>query len=201
MEAKLNKVVPPEFHANAHHWLILHGRYVCIARAPQCPECLIATCASIPTKPRHQTTRGAAVFAPSRDEARRFLVEAWAKRRAGQPLSGLEQKAAALIALHPEYQPILEAPERHLDRDYAPESGAINPFLHLSLHLAVAEQLAIDQPPGIRAEFERIRAARGDEHEALHAVLECLGEVMWQAQRSASPPDPQLYLDCLARAR
>ena len=64
-----------------------------------------------------------------------------------------------------------------------PEGGEVNPFLHLSLHLAVAEQLAIDQPPGIRAEFERLRAARGDEHAALHAVLECLGEVVWQAQR------------------
>jgi hypothetical protein len=139
------------------------------------------------------------MFAPTRDEARRFLIDAWARRRAGAPLSGLEQQAAALIALHPEYHAILEAPERHLDRDYAPEAGAINPFLHLSLHLAIAEQLAIDQPPGIRAEFERIRAARGDEHAALHAVLECLAEVIWQAQRSSAAPDGRLYLDCLAR--
>ena len=54
-------------------------------------------------------------------------------------------------------------------------AATVNPFLHLSLHLAVAEQLAIDQPPGIRAQFERLRAAKGDEHAALHAVLECLG--------------------------
>ena len=79
-----------------------------------------------------------------------------------------------------------------------PKAATINPFLHLSLHLAVAEQLAIDQPPGIRAEFERLRAARGDEHAALHAVLECLGEVMWQAQRHRhARRTPQLYLDCL----
>jgi hypothetical protein len=141
------------------------------------------------------------VFAPSREEARRFLVEAWAKWRNRIPLSGLERKATEVIALHPEYHALLEAPEDHLDRDYAPEAGAINPFLHLSLHLAVAEQLAIDQPPGIRAEFERIRAARGDEHAAMHAVLECLGEVLWQAQRSATAPDAQLYLDCLTRQR
>jgi Domain of unknown function (DUF1841) len=141
------------------------------------------------------------MFAPTREEARRFLIDTWAKRRAGTPLSGLEQKAAALIALHPEYHAILESPEGHLDRDYAPEAGAMNPFLHLSLHLAVAEQLAIDQPPGIRAEFERLRATRADEHSALHAVLECLGEVIWQAQRTRARPDAQLYLDCLARQR
>ena len=94
---------------------------------------------------------------------------------------------------------MLEQPEKSAERDYDPESGDINPFLHLSLHLAVAEQLAIDQPPGIRAEFERLRAARGDEHAALHAVLECLGEVVWQAQRHRTPPDAKLYLDCLRR--
>ena len=139
------------------------------------------------------------MYNPSRDDARRFLIDAWAKFRARQPLTGLEQIATQLIALHPEYQPILEAPDRNLDRDWRPEGGEANPFLHLSLHLAVAEQLAIDQPPGIRAEFERIRSARGDEHAALHALLECLGEVVWTAQRNGTPPDAKLYLSCLER--
>ena len=137
------------------------------------------------------------MFNPSRDEARRFLIEAWAKYRAQQPLTALETLASGLIASHPEYHATFEHSEQHAERDYAPETGDINPFLHLSLHLAVAEQLAIDQPPGIRAQFERLRAARGDEHAALHAVLECLGEVIWQAQRQQSPPDAQLYLGCL----
>ena len=139
------------------------------------------------------------MFSPSRDEARRFLAGAWAKFRAREPLSGLERIAAELIALHPEYQPILEAPDKHLDRDWRPEGGEANPFLHLALHLAVAEQLAIDQPPGIREEFERIKAARGDEHAALHAILECLAEVVWTAQRHGTPPDAKIYLACLER--
>jgi len=139
------------------------------------------------------------LFNPSRDDARRFLIGAWTKFRAGEPLTGLEQMAAALIALHPEHHAVLEAPERNLDRDWQPENGDVNPFLHLSLHLAVAEQLAIDQPPGIRAEFDRIRTAIGDEHAALHAVLECLGEVLWTAQRHRAPPDAALYLACLER--
>ena len=139
------------------------------------------------------------MFAPTRDEARRFLADAWAKYRAGQPLSTLEQRVVGIVALHPEYHELLDAAERHVERDFAPEGGTMNPFLHLSLHLAVAEQLAIDQPSGIRAEYERLRAARGDEHAALHAVLECLGEVMWQAQRTNAPPDGALYLACLRR--
>jgi endonuclease-3 len=41
VEDKLIKFTPPEFLKNAHHWLILHGRYVCLARKPGCPKCLI----------------------------------------------------------------------------------------------------------------------------------------------------------------
>jgi hypothetical protein len=141
------------------------------------------------------------VFTPSRDEARRFLIDAWAKYRARQPLSGLEQMAAGIIALHPEYHRTIEHPDSSIDRDWPPEGGAANPFLHLSLHLAVAEQLSIDQPPGLRTHFERLRTARADEHAALHAVLECLGEVVWHAQRHGTPPDAALYLACLERQR
>ncbi len=139
------------------------------------------------------------MFAPTREEARRFLTGAWAKHRAGQPLEGLEKTVVGIVALHPEYHALIEDPARNLERDWAPESGQTNPFLHLSLHLAVAEQLAIDQPPGIRAEFVRLRALKADEHAALHALLECLGEVIWQSQRLGAPPDAKLYLDCLAR--
>ena len=141
------------------------------------------------------------MFNPSRDEARAFLIDAWAKHRSQQPLSALERIAAGLIAMHPEYHATFEHPDRHVERDYSPEAGDINPFLHLSLHLAVAEQLAIDQPPGIRAQFERLLTARGDEHAALHAVLECLGEVIWSAQRMRASPDAALYIDCLSRQR
>jgi hypothetical protein len=141
------------------------------------------------------------MYTPSREEARRFLAAAWAKYRAAAPLSALEQMAAEIIAQHPEYHALIEQPERALDRDYPPEAGEVNPFLHLSLHLAIAEQLAIDQPPGIRAHFDRLAAARGDEHAALHAVQECLSEVIWHAQRHGTAPDGALYLACLERQR
>jgi hypothetical protein len=139
------------------------------------------------------------MFTPTRDEARRFLADAWRKYRAGQPLSTLEQRVVEIVSLHPEYHDLLDGAEKHLERDWSPEAGAMNPFLHLSLHLAVAEQLAIDQPPGMRAEFERLRARSGDTHAALHDVLECLAETVWQAQRTNSPPDGAAYLECLRR--
>jgi len=141
------------------------------------------------------------MFDPTRDEARRFFVDSWAKFRGSLPLTDLEKIAAGLIALHPEYHAVLDDPERNLDRDFPPEAGTINPFLHLSLHLAVAEQISVDQPPGVRAHFERLRTARGDEHDALHALAECLGEMIWQAQRNRTAPDAAIYLACLERQR
>ena len=139
------------------------------------------------------------MFYPSRDEARRFFFDTWDKYRRGEPLSGLERIALRVISLHPEYHTLLDQPARYRERDYLPESGEMNPFLHLSLHLAVEEQLAIDQPPGILPLFQRLVEKTGSEHEAKHLVLECLGETLWQAQRHGTPPDEKVYLGCLER--
>ena len=138
------------------------------------------------------------MYAPSRTEAREFLRNAWEKYRASAPLSELERIAVEIIALHPEYHALLESP-RELDSDFAPGDGRLNPFLHLQLHLAIAEQIAVDRPQGVRAEIERLAAKHGEPHDALHDALECLGEVIWQAQRSGTAPDTAAYLDCLRR--
>jgi hypothetical protein len=139
------------------------------------------------------------MFSPSRDEARRFFSDTWAKYRRGEQLVGLEQTVLRVVLLHPEYHAILEHPERHVERDYAPEGGDVNPFLHLSLHLAVAEQLSIDQPPGLAERYRALTLHTGSEHDALHAILECLGETLWQAQRTGTAPDEGVYLGCIDR--
>lgn len=139
------------------------------------------------------------MFNPSRDQARRFFIEAWRKQRAKEVVSPLEDTAIRLIALHPEYHGLLGDSETALAREWTPESGEANPFLHLSLHLAVEEQLSIDQPPGLRSVFEALLVRHGDRHAALHDVLECLGETLWHAQKSQSPPDGEAYLECLRR--
>lgn len=139
------------------------------------------------------------MFQPTREQVRQFFCDAWRKHRSNEPLAGLEIVAVDIMRIHPEYHPALEDPAGSLERAYSPDSGASNPFLHLSLHLAIEEQLAIDQPPGIRAEFERIAARRGDRHAALHEVLECLGQAIWKGQRLGTGPDAAAYLDCLRR--
>lgn len=140
------------------------------------------------------------MFTPSREQVRRFLIDAWKKRREGLPATPIETMAADIITLHPEYFELLAGGEEALAREWTPEQGETNPFLHLSLHLAIEEQLSIDQPPGIRAVFERLLARHGDRHAALHVVLDCLGETVWRANRDKAPPDGAAYLDCLRRA-
>jgi hypothetical protein len=138
------------------------------------------------------------MFAPSRDQARQFLIDAWRKRVGKLPATALETLAADIVAMHPEYHALLTAADA-LTREWTPADGAMNPFLHLSLHLAIEEQLSIDQPPGIRALFASRRTRHGDAHAALHDLLECLGETVWRAQRERAPPDGAAYLDCIRR--
>jgi hypothetical protein len=136
-------------------------------------------------------------FEPSRDDARNFLFESWRKRRAGELLTPLEDLAAQLITRHPEYFSILENPEHHQDKDYLPEQGATNPFLHLMMHLTIEEQISIDQPKGIRAHFVRLTQRFESEHDAQHCMMECLSEMIWQAQRNRTQPDAAIYFACL----
>jgi hypothetical protein len=137
------------------------------------------------------------MFNPSRDEARNFLFETWRKRREGALLTPLEDLTAQLIEKHPEYHGLLAAPERNQDKDYAPDGNVVNPFLHLMMHLTIEEQISINQPHGIRTHFERLTHKHESEHEAQHAMMECLGEMIWQAQRNKTAPDAAIYLSCL----
>ena len=142
------------------------------------------------------------MFNPSRDQARDFFFETWRKYRAQEPLAGLEAVVLQVMLAHPEYHAALEDPGRFRDRNYSPELGEPNPFLHMSMHLAIEEQLSIDQPSGIASSFAALAAKHGDRHEAMHDTIECLGEMVWRSQRDRAPPDAAAYLECLKeRAR
>jgi len=135
------------------------------------------------------------MFDPTREQVREMFVGAWRKYRAGEPLAGIEALALQVILLHPEYHDVLGHPGRSLDKDYLDES---NPFLHMSLHVALEEQLSIDQPPGIALRFQALVSRFQDRHEALPQALECLAETVWRAQRNGGAPDAAAYLECLA---
>jgi hypothetical protein len=143
------------------------------------------------------------MFNPSRDDVRRFFCAVWRKHREGSVLTPIEATAQRWIAVHPEYHAMLDDEARALAEEFTVERGESNPFLHLSMHLALDEQLSIDQPPGIVAAFRRLAERAGNAHDAAHEAMECLGEIVWQAQRGAGGADMEAigaaYLDCLRR--
>jgi len=135
------------------------------------------------------------MFAPSQEQVRRFFCETWAKHQAGQPLTPLEAQAADWIAEHPEYHADLSDVEAAVAAVFEVEEGRTNPFLHLSMHLSITEQVSIDQPRGIRAAVELLANRRQSLHEAHHEAMEALGEMVWESQRMGKPFDGERYID------
>lgn len=140
------------------------------------------------------------MFGNDRESMRRFFAETWRKAQADESLEGMERVVAGVIAEHPEYQPLL-APgnESVMQRDYTPEDGQTNPFLHMGLHIALREQAGADRPPGIHALIEQLAAHQGDRHAAEHELMEPLGETLWRAQRDGVPPDEHAYIEAVRR--
>jgi len=138
------------------------------------------------------------MFGNDRNQLRRLYCDAWAARQRGEPLDPLAHQIAEVIEAHPEYQALVEDPQAALGAEYTPEMGQTNPFLHMGMHLAIREQVSTDRPAGIRAAWQQLVARLG-EHEAEHRMMECLGQAIWEAQRSRREPDEAQYLECLRR--
>jgi hypothetical protein len=138
------------------------------------------------------------MFGQNRDELRRFFVTTWAKRRNGDPLQPLELLVAQVIEKHPEYQAQVEHPDA-LAQDFDTREGTTNPFLHMGMHITLNEQLEADRPCGMRALYQKITLGLGDAHAAEHRMMECLGLVLWEAQRAGRMPDEGAYLECIKK--
>jgi hypothetical protein len=136
----------------------------------------------------------------NRDSTREVFFRAWRHHRDGQRLEGIERVLVNIALRHPEYHALLDDPERYLDRDFLPVLGETNPFLHMGMHVAIEEQLALDEPRGIRDVYKMLLSRNPDEHAVQHQVMECLEQWLRQAQRQGTGLDPAPYLECLTRA-
>lgn len=139
------------------------------------------------------------MFTPSQHDVRRFFCETHRKVHANQILTPLEAIARDWLLQHPEYEESFADLDAALAADYAIERGDSNPFLHLSMHLSITEQVSIDQPPGIRAAFQALAQRLDSEHAAHHQIMECLGQMIWNSQRNNTPPDGAAYIECVRR--
>ncbi len=137
------------------------------------------------------------IFGEDRNELRKMYADAWKKQCDKTPLTPLEAQIAAVIEWHPEYHN--EVTDAELDKDYTPDGGRTNPFLHMGLHMGIREQVATNRPPGIKGVFAQLTARTGDAHEAEHQMIDCLAETLWEAQSQNSAPDEQKYLERLHR--
>ena len=139
------------------------------------------------------------LFNPSKEEVRQFFCEAWAMQQRSGILTPMESIAARWVVEHPEYHSILSDLEFAKEAEYTPEKGQTNPFLHLSMHMSITEQVQIDQPPGIREASKQLSIKLDYEHEAQHRIMECLGQVLWNAQRDGTPPDMAAYVEAIKK--
>lgn len=137
------------------------------------------------------------MFGNDRNELRRMFFQCWQKSQNHIPLEPLEALITEIIKQHPEYHELLSDEQAHLDKDYTPDMGVTNPFLHMAMHISIQEQLQTDRPAGIRTLYQQLMTKFQDAHEAEHLMMECLGQMIWQAQRDNTLPDETLYLGCL----
>jgi len=139
------------------------------------------------------------MFGNDRNQIRQFYFTVWEKKKSGQLTEGLEQIVATVIDEHPEYHDLLNKPDNNLDRDWTPEQGQTNPFLHMGMHISIQEQLGSNRPPQIRELYQKMLGKFGNAHEVEHQMIECLGFAMWQAQATGKEPDLNQYLDCIRK--
>jgi len=134
------------------------------------------------------------IYGQDRTQLRRIWFESWQNYCAGKTLIPLHQELVNIIKLHPEYRPIFDNPEQYIGKEYLPEFGETNPFLHMSMHQGIHEQLSSGRPKGIRRVYDKLCKQIGDTHETEHAMMEGFAETLWQAQRTGTLPDENAYL-------
>lgn len=136
------------------------------------------------------------MFTQERDKMRQVFIDVWRKCELNLPLEPLESMIRDVLIMHPEYHTCLKA-DGIVEKDYLPEIGEVNPFLHLGLHIALSEQLTTDRPAGIQALYQKLCTKYADPHDLEHRMMECLAEALWLAQRQGTLPNEKTYLDNL----
>ncbi|MEY4911645.1 MAG: hypothetical protein RL761_1308 [Pseudomonadota bacterium] len=142
------------------------------------------------------------LYQPTQADVRRFFCAVYAKAGNNTALEAIETIASLWIDEHPEYHTDLkdvDAALQDLSQIINTDDGKTNPFLHLSMHLTITEQCSIDQPRGIRKAVELLTARLDSLHDAHHMVMECLGQMIWDAQQNKQAPDGQAYVEAVQR--
>ncbi len=141
------------------------------------------------------------LFTQDRTKSRQMFVQCWKKFSNNEAMEPLEKQIADIVAEHPEYHALLASHQSDVERDFSPEDGLVNPFLHMGMHLALREQVGTDRPNGIATITRSLLLKYSDGHQVEHMMMECLGEMLWSSQRNNTPPDEIAYLEALHRLK
>ncbi|MBT4835715.1 MAG: DUF1841 family protein [Methylococcales bacterium] len=135
----------------------------------------------------------------NREEMRQFYCECWRKHQQQEICQPIEQQIIGIMLLHPEYHSFFEQNEQATQRDFHPQLGETNPFLHIALHLTLAEQIQTDKLKGLKTLYENICRRKQDSHIAEHLMIECLSSQIWETQHNQTTFDDKKYLRCLRK--
>ena len=130
------------------------------------------------------------MFSQDRSKQREFLANSWQKHITSQILEPLELQLALIVQKHPEYHALIN----DINLEYFPEQGKTNPFLHINLHLALQDQLALNQPIGINDIYKKLIVIHSDIHEVEHMMMECIAEMIFNSQKNNTALDQDNYL-------
>jgi len=133
------------------------------------------------------------VFSQDRKKQRKFLAKSWKKYTNYKPLDPLEEQLVSIIEIHPEYQDLIS----NIDSEYFPGQGEVNPFLHINLHLAIRDQLSLNQPKGVKEVHHELIKHYKDSHEVEHLMMECITEMIYISQKNNTTMDQESYLNCI----
>ena len=133
------------------------------------------------------------MFYQDRKKQREFLANSWQKYTSNKPLEPLEEQLVSIIKIHPEYHNLIG----NIDSEYFPEQGEANPFLHINLHLALRDQLSLNQPKGVKEVHQKLIKQYKDQHIAEHLMMECIAKMIYLSQKNNTTIDQESYLNCI----
>ncbi len=133
------------------------------------------------------------MFSQDRKKHREFLSQSWQKYTNDKTLEPLEKQLVSIIEIHPEYHDLIG----NIESEYFPEQGKVNPFLHINLHLALRDQLSLNQPKGVKEVYQKLIKHHKDFHVVEHLMMECIAEMIYISQKNNTTMDQVSYLKCI----
>ena len=133
------------------------------------------------------------MFSQDRKKQREFLAKSWQKYTSNKPLEPLEKQLVSIIEIHPEYHDLIG----NIESEYFPEQGEVNPFLHINLHLALRDQLTLNEPKCVKKVHQKLIKRYKDSHEVEHLMMECIAEMIYISQKNNTAMDQESYLNCI----